>query len=163
MVARTNANDMMFEREGRGVVISNDLSTGTVRADGFRNSTNLTIEVSNQYVMNDVLSLYNLRVESYQGLVILHGVVPARTAREAESVAAHTPGVDQVFSYLQTTEMATPVSDPTPALVELNHEPIRDRFESPTMFARYDQGEHRRCSKCGEVIQHKNSKCSHCD
>jgi osmotically-inducible protein OsmY len=84
--------------------------------------------------------LNEIRVDGYDGLIILHGQAPSlRFQREAESIAAHTAGVKQVFSYITTPEQTEPVLDPWPVLVELDHEPRRGPARNEPMYARFEE------------------------
>jgi osmotically-inducible protein OsmY len=98
--------------------------------------------------------MHEITVNSYEGLIILHGMAPsARFAREAESIAAHTAGVQQVYSYIKTPEAAEAVllSD-EPVLVELTRDRESERaLSGKSVYARYE-----------ENVQVK-SHCDRCD
>jgi len=80
-----------------------------------------------------------IRVDGYDGLIILHGQAPSlRFQREAESIAAHTAGVKQVFSYITTPEATELVLEPWPVLVELDHEPRRGPERNSPVYARFE-------------------------
>ncbi|HYF51306.1 MAG TPA: BON domain-containing protein [Planctomycetota bacterium] len=98
--------------------------------------------------------MHEIRVDGYNGLVILHGQAPSlRFQREAESIAAHTAGVKQVFSYITTPEQTEPVLDPWPVLVELDHEPRRGAVRNEPMYARFED----------KVEVKTRGNCSPCD
>lgn len=95
--------------------------------------------------------IHEVRVDEYNGLVILHGQAPSLAfAREAESIAAHTAGVKRVYSYIQTPEVVERVRTDWPVVVELDHEYRRDRFTVQPRYARYEERVEYRggCDRC---------------
>lgn len=73
----------------------------------------LARDVKVRLVADAVTGDLEIKVDSYDGLVVLHGKVPDDNAKAAvDSVASHTPGVDRVFSYLSVGD-AVVVPEPT--------------------------------------------------
>ena len=63
---------------------------------------------------------FDIAVDSYDGLVVLHGKVPDDSAKDSvDAVASRTPGVDRVFSYLNVGD-AVVVPEPTTGTVVID-------------------------------------------
>jgi len=72
-----------------------------------------------------ILSIFRLSVDNYKTVVLLHGTVPdSRTARDAEKIAARTPGVKKVVSYLNVPETTSTRAPVWPFVVDLRHSEI---------------------------------------
>jgi hypothetical protein len=126
-VSMTNVNDRVFDRgtpTGPGVMprmSEQYIYLGVPRATV---PDELAFTVKYALGTEPYTGAYEITVENYKGIVVLHGLVPNDAfARDAESIAAQVWGVRRVFSYLQTEEMAAPPEQNWPVVVELSHEP----------------------------------------
>jgi osmotically-inducible protein OsmY len=92
--------------------------------------------------LDDVTSIYNLQVDSYAGIVFLHGWVPNDgVADDAKQIAARTPGVRQVVSYMGVGESTGEVIV-GPVEVALFHPDERPRYRtqpSEPQYVRYNR------------------------
>ncbi|HYG76242.1 MAG TPA: BON domain-containing protein [Planctomycetota bacterium] len=102
---------------------------------------NLAASVREQLELDPVLALYDINVDNYERVVLLHGDVPdVRTARDAERVAARTPGVRKVVSYLNVAETAAVQVPEWPYVVELHHSGMEPaRMPSRPEYVRYER------------------------
>ncbi len=74
----------------------------------------LAIAVQDRLDADPMFVTQKLQADSYGGLIILHGTVPLEIdARNAQMLAAQTPGVEVVYSYLQTRESVRPEAEGT--------------------------------------------------
>jgi len=92
----------------------------------------------------------DLEVDAYLDLVILHGTVPDRAlATQAKEIAAHTPGVGTVLSYigvsLPVSALMAPM-DSVPVIVRPSLEPIPAVFETRERIVR--ERINVRCGSC---------------
>ena len=91
--------------------------------------------VEDRLSASPALAVAELEVDAYMGLIILHGTVSdSSLAQQAKEIAAHTPGVDAVLSYINVSLpvsalIAAPV-DSVPVLVRPPLEPIPATFET---------------------------------
>ena len=76
---------------------------------------------------------FNIMVDNYEDLIILHGHLPDESAKgSAESAAAHTYGVAKVFSYIVVErEEAVPAVYEWPVLVNLTRPELEHRAVRP--------------------------------
>jgi len=74
---------------------------------------NLARDVKVRLVSDAITGDLDIKVDSYDGLVVLHGNVPDDYAKAAvDGIASRTPGVDRVFSYLSVGDVVV-VPEPT--------------------------------------------------
>lgn len=138
-ISMTNSNDRVFDR-----------GTPTGRGGMPRATTPDELALTVKYALGNepYTGIYEITVENYNGIIVLHGLAPNDTfARNAESIAAQVWGVRRVFSYLQTEEMATPAEQDWPLVVELNHEPkpVQRGLPEQPFYVEYEKP----CAPCG--------------
>lgn len=81
----------------------------------------LSVRVKQRLDGDPTTSPLDVRVDTYGALVLLHGnIADWNAARDVERVAASTPGVERVYSYLTTAAAAELPSRPWPVVVDLN-------------------------------------------
>jgi osmotically-inducible protein OsmY len=144
-----NANDdirdlgIQFDsQEGAHIVRAERVDYAVVETPLIGAPETAAASVKANLTVDDVTSLYNLQVDSYAGIVFLHGAVPSESvAEDAKQIAARTPGVRQVVSYLAVGESAEPVSY-GPVEVALFHPDEAPRYRtqpSEPQYVRYNR------------------------
>jgi osmotically-inducible protein OsmY len=97
----------------------------------------LASAVKTRLDIDPIVTLYNVKVDAWNRTIILNGVVrDERIAADAERIAARTPGVTKVVSYLIPENTIEPMCELN-YVVTLSHPDERTRFANEPVYVRY--------------------------